>query len=332
MLRYSFYRRYVSVGERRAKADKKIRGLENQGFVREPLGELTSRMKIATSFWGRSWCRHLESLSDYENRLPRGRTYVRNGSVLRLAITQGKIYALVMGSELYKIDIAISTLPADKWSQIKDRCKGGIGSLIELLQGKISDEIMRVVADKDGGLFPSPNEIQLNCSCPDWAGLCKHLAAVLYGVGARLDSSPELLFLLRGVDHQELISAGADTTTLTQPGGRRRKTLDTASLSSVFGVDFSDSASVQEPPPDVPSKTAPAKKNRKPAESAKSAESAKKSPPRKPGAKPTTKSLKSIPESHKRAVRKTIEKFREKSRAKKSAPKPRSRRTRKTAG
>jgi len=321
---YFAFRPYVSVGERRAKAEKKIRALEKHGFAREPLGELTSRMKIATSFWGRSWCRHLESFSDYENRLPRGRTYVRNGSVLHLSISRGKIDALVMGSELYEIDIAITTLPAEKWSAIKDRCKGGIGSLIELLQGKISDEIMRVVADKDGGLFPSPKEIRLNCSCPDWAGLCKHLAAVLYGVGARLDSSPELLFLLRGVDHQELISAGADTSTLTQPKDRRRKTLDTSTLSSVFGVDFSESTSLQESPPDFPPKPKPAKKPAKPATPP------EKSPPRKPAAKPGTKSVKPIPEFRKEAARKAIEKLREKVRAKKSAANSRPRRTRKT--
>jgi uncharacterized Zn finger protein len=238
----NWFRPYVSVAERKAKAEKKLDSLRANGCHIEPLGELSHRMKIATSFWGRSWCEHLESFSDYENRLPRGRTYVRNGSVMHLAIESGHIHAMVQGSELYELKVQIDPLPEEKWQAIQTKCRGKLGSLIELLQGKISSEIMAIVTDKHAGLFPSPKEIHLNCNCPDWATMCKHVAAVLYGVGARLDSAPELLFKLRGVDHEALISAGnADMSLTGTPGARRRRTLDAQSVSDVFGISVEES-------------------------------------------------------------------------------------------
>lgn len=245
-----YYQPYVSVAQRKARGQKKIKALEKKGHVIEPLGELPHRSKIAGSFWGHAWCKHLESFSDYENRLPRGRTYVRNGSVLHLGIAPGTVSALVQGSELYEETIHITPLSAPKWTAIKARCQGKIGSLIELLQGRISDEIMAIVTDPNDGLFPKPKEIKLNCSCPDWATMCKHVAAVLYGVGARLDSQPELLFKLRGVDHNELISAAAAASTLggaTQPSGRRR-TLDPAKLGDVFGIELEGEPAPTTPP------------------------------------------------------------------------------------
>lgn len=234
-----YYKPYVSVAQRQANGRKQLEKMKKAGRAIEPLGELSHRTKIATSFWGRAWCDHLENLGDYENRLPRGRTYVRNGSVLHLSIETGKITALVQGSELYEQTILIEPLAAAKWKRLKDRCRGGVGSLIELLQGKISDEIMAVVTDPADGLFPKPKEIKLDCSCPDWAGLCKHLAAILYGVGAKLDQQPELLFKLRGVDHSELIDESAVTTAIGgKPGSTRRRTLDAATIGDVFGLDL----------------------------------------------------------------------------------------------
>lgn len=234
-----FYKPYVSAAERRAKAEKKIRALANKGQKIEPV-EIVHRGKIAGSFWGRAWCDHLESYSDYANRLPRGRTYVRNGSVVHLGIVPGRIEALVSGSSLYKVTIRIDPLPTKKSEALKRRCQGQIGSLIELLQGKISGEIMAIVTDRQTGLFPGPKEIHTDCNCPDWAGLCKHLAAVLYGIGARLDTVPELLFKLRGFDHTELIATGAaDLAGADQPGSRRR-VLAPAALGDVFGIDLDE--------------------------------------------------------------------------------------------
>lgn len=237
---YSHFAPYVSVAQRRINAQKELQKLQKKGRTIEPLGELSHRTKIATSFWGHAWCKHLESFSDYENRLPRGRTYVRNGSVLHLSIHPGRIEALVQGSSLYEQTITINPLPSATWKTLQSRSQGKIGSLIELLQGKISSEIMAIVTHQDDGLFPKPKEIKLSCSCPDYAGLCKHLAAVLYGIGARLDTQPELLFKLRGVDHNDLVSAVDPATALggsAKPSGRRR-TLDSAALGDVFGIDL----------------------------------------------------------------------------------------------
>lgn len=231
------WRPYVPVGVRRARAVKKMEKLRKKGLDITPV-EIAGR-KIAKTFWGEAWCDHLESFSDYANRLPRGRTYVRNGSVCHLAIGKGEIEAMVSGSELYTVKIVIRTLPRKKWTDVKNRCAGRIGSLLELLEGRLSKSVMSVVTDSDKGLFPLPKEIRLECSCPDWAVMCKHVAAVLYGVGARLDEHPEMLFLLRGVDHEELIDTEVGVAAAAgSRGGRRRIAEDT--LADVFGIEMSD--------------------------------------------------------------------------------------------
>lgn len=242
---YQMWSPYVPVAKRRAKAGREMDKLKKKGVAVCPVEPISGRA-IAKTFWGAGWCEHLEKFSDYANRLPRGRTYVRNGSVCHLAIEQGKIEAIVSGSELYRIHISITTMPQGKWEYIRQNCTGKIGSLLQLLQGKFSDEVMQVVTHRENGLFPLPGEITFDCSCPDWAVMCKHVAAVLYGVGARLDNSPELLFMLRGVDHEELIGSEAMaaitavTTTAAAPTGRRRMKGD---LSAVFGVDLTEATS-----------------------------------------------------------------------------------------
>lgn len=236
-MRYGGWAPYVPVAKRREKAAREIKKLSKKGMKIEPVE--VQGQKIATTFWGKAWCDHLEKFSDYDNRLPRGRTYVRNGSVCHLAISKGKVEAIVSGSELYKIKINISPLSANKWKNVRTQCAGQIGSMLELLQGRFSDNVMKVVTDQNKGLFPKPGEIKLACNCPDWAEMCKHIAAVLYGVGARLDHQPELLFLLRNVDHEELISAELDVRTVTAGTGKRRRLAGT-DLSSVFGVDMDE--------------------------------------------------------------------------------------------
>jgi len=240
---------------------KKLDSLRKKGVDVQPV-EIDGR-KIAKTFWGEAWCNHLESFSDYANRLPRGRTYVRNGSVCHLAVDKGQIEAKVSGSELYTVRIAIKTLPPRKWKEVKRRCTGQIGSLIELLQGSLSDQVMEVVTDRQQGLFPLPGEISLNCSCPDWASMCKHVAAVLYGVGARLDRKPELLFKLRGVDHEELIAADAEAAVSAATTGGKSKRLAAGDLSDVFGIELD--ATVPEQPPPTPSKTRAKGPRQKPA-------------------------------------------------------------------
>ncbi|NNJ99429.1 MAG: helix-turn-helix domain-containing protein [Desulfatitalea sp.] len=244
---YGGFRPYVPVAKRRANALKKMEKLRKKGHDIKPV-QIEGR-KITHTFWGQAWCDHLESFSDYSNRLPRGRTYVRNGSVCHLDIEKGQISAMVSGSEIYTVQIAIKTLARKKWQAVKSRCAGQIDTLLELLQGRFSKNVMSVVTDRDTGLFPQPGEIKLTCSCPDWAVMCKHVAAVLYGVGARLDLSPELLFLLRGVDHEELISADAGVAAAVAGTTSGRKRIAQEALPDLFGIEISEDAPAAETTP-----------------------------------------------------------------------------------
>ncbi len=234
---YDEWRPYVSVAERRRKAAKKIAKMTKAGRMIAPV-EIDGR-KITATFWGDAWCRNLEAYSDYANRLPRGRTYVRNGSVIDLQIEAGRVSALVSGSDIYRVEIEIKPLAKPRWTDIKRQCAGQIDSLVELLKGSISKGVMEIVTRKGEGLFPAPKEIALSCSCPDWASMCKHVAAVLYGVGARLDHAPEMLFTLRGVDPAEMVEAAVEQPAKAKAGKPRKgRTLASADLSAVFGVDI----------------------------------------------------------------------------------------------
>jgi uncharacterized Zn finger protein len=230
---------YVSVAERRRKA---MREIEKRGKKGHPISPVTiDGRTIVKTFWGKSWCENLERYSDYANRLPRGRTYVRNGSVVDLQIKPGSIQALVSGSELYEITLKIAPLGKRRWKSICEDCAGAIDSLVELLQGRFSKGVMERICRQSQGLFPSPAEIKLSCSCPDWAGMCKHVAAVLYGVGARFDHQPELLFRLREVDEKELIVKAGKALPLAKQAPAAGKVLGDEDLSDIFGLDMAQS-------------------------------------------------------------------------------------------
>ena len=233
---YGGWAPYVPVAERRRQAAKKIATMTKKGEKVSPI--VISGRTIATTFWGKSWCENLESYSDFENRLPRGRTYVRNGSVVDLKIAPGKIQALVSGSSLYKVEIEIRPLDETRWQRVLSSCTGKIDSLLDLLQGKLSKGVMESVTSKDAGLFPTPQQIALKCSCPDYASMCKHVAAVLYGVGSRLDHEPDVLFLLRGVDHLELIAKASTSNAIDNTTISKGKSLQTNDLGSLFGIEL----------------------------------------------------------------------------------------------
>lgn len=231
---YGYFGPYVSVAQRRKNAAKAVARLVKEGGKVTPV-KIEGRA-ITRTFWGKSWCGHLESFSDFSNRLPRGRTYVRNGSVIHLAIEKGRIAALVQGSSLYEVTITISKVAPLKWTRLLTACAGEIGSLVELLQGRLSGGVMRTITDKHNGLFPQPRDIALDCSCPDGANMCKHVAAVLYGVGARFDAEPELLFKLRHVDHLELISEANFTATPRRKS--KAPAVEAQDLSHLFGIEI----------------------------------------------------------------------------------------------
>ena len=229
------FRDYVPVAERRAKAAKEVAKLRKQGRAVSPV--VIEGRKIATSFWGKAWCDNLERYSEFANRLPRGRTYVNNGSVIDLQLTRGKVEALVSGSEIYKVKIDTAVAAPARWKAICADCAGSIGSMVELLQGALSKHVMERVCREADGLFPAPTEIKMSCSCPDWADMCKHVAATLYGVGARLDHDPDLLFTLRGVERSELVSTGADLS-ITEAAAHSERVLASGDVAALFGLEF----------------------------------------------------------------------------------------------
>jgi uncharacterized Zn finger protein len=232
---YYGFRPYVSVAARRAQAARELTKLQKKGRISPVVVE---GRKIAVTFWGEAWCDNLERYSDYANRLPRGRTYVRNGSVVDLQVGPGCVTALVSGSTMYDVKVSVGPVGPARWRAICKDCSGAIDSLIELLQGRFSKGVMTRLCEEKTGLFPSPKDILFTCSCPDWASMCKHVAAVLYGIGARLDHQPELLFTLRNVDQQDLIAnAGSD---LSKNGKRPAgaKVLASDDLSEMFGIEM----------------------------------------------------------------------------------------------
>lgn len=225
---YGGFPEYVPVGERRAKALLQARKLEKRGRKLDPV-KLDGKL-IASSFWGKAWCTNIESYSDFSNRLPRGRTYLRSGAVVDLLIAEGRLEALVAGSSLYQCTIELRPLARKRWKKLVERCSGQIDSTVALLQGRVPEDLLEAIVDRDAGLFPAPREMDLFCSCPDSAQLCKHLAAVLYGAGARLDRSPELFFTLRSVKMAELVVSARPRPMREGPGE--------GELESLFGIEI----------------------------------------------------------------------------------------------
>jgi uncharacterized Zn finger protein len=233
-------RPYVSAAEKRRRAQKAAKALEKKRQKLNPVR--VDGRSMCQSFWGKAWCENLESYSDYANRLPRGRTYVRNGWVVDFVIVPGEIRALVLGSDLYRITIKIQPVQKAEWKALKADCAGRVGSLIDLLQGKLSTQVMEIITRHETGLFPRPAEIRLSCSCPDWAGMCKHVAATLYAVGVRLDKSPELLFTLRGADHLELVTEATESLAMGVSSPDGSAILAGENLEEVFGIEIEPAA------------------------------------------------------------------------------------------
>ena len=234
------WRPYVSAAKRRRQAAREVAKLKKKGSSVSPV--VIEGRTIAKTFWGKAWCNNLERYSDFANRLPRGRTYVRNGSVVDLQIARGEVKALVSGSEIYQVAVKVTPVSKARWVSICQDCAGAIDSLVELLQGRFSKGVMERICQQRTGLFPSPDEIKFSCSCPDWASMCKHVAAVLYGIGARLDQQPELLFKLHAVDEKELIANAGKELPLARKAPGAEKALGREDLAEIFGLEMAQTA------------------------------------------------------------------------------------------
>jgi len=247
---YFQWKPYVSVAQRRANAAKDMKARAKKGLKVDPV--VIEGRKIATTFWGKSWCEAMESDADFENRLPRGRTYARNGSVVHLEVSAGTVTAVVSGSALYDVTVRVKALPDARWRAIRSACGAGVSALA-LLQGKLDDAVMSVLTAPGAGMIPEGGDFKISCSCPDYATLCKHAAAVLYGVGARLDRDPALLFTLRGVNMNELVAAASGG--LGKGTSKRSLAADDAELADIFGIELDAPTS----PAATPNKATPKK-------------------------------------------------------------------------
>jgi len=247
---YERWPRYVSVAEKKSKAEKKLKKLRKKNPNINPV--IIEGRSIAKTWWGKEWNKNLERYADYSNRIGRGRSYVRHSSVLDLVIEKSEIRSLVQGgdSNPYSVVIKIKGLPKKIWTTIKTECKGKLDSLQELFAGKFPKALAEMFTTKGVGLFPSPAEIKFSCSCPDWADMCKHVAATLYGIGARLDQKPGLFFTLRNIDMNDLISETVKDTTeelLKKADKKTDRVIDDSDLSGIFGIDMEDDLNLEMP-------------------------------------------------------------------------------------
>jgi len=236
---YYGYPKYESAASKKAKASKSLAKLKKKNPDMDPV--MIEGRTLAKSWWGKAWNLNLESYADFGNRIARGKTYVRGNAVLDLKIYQGRITALVQGSRAkpYEVVIEIDTLHNEKWEQVTALCNHRIDSLEQLVEGKFPKELEVLFTERKYGMFPSPKEIHFACSCPDWASMCKHVAAVLYGVGARLDANPMLFFELRAVSGQELLRKSIDQkleSMMKNAGRKSRRAIADKDISSVFGI------------------------------------------------------------------------------------------------
>lgn len=233
------YPEYVPVAKKKADAAKKLAQLRKKNPDIQPV--IINGTKIAKTWWGIAWNKNLESYADYDYRIGRGRSYVRNGCVLDLSIETGHIAALVQGSERkpYQVNITIAPLPKEKWKRITDMCSRSIASMEELAAGKFPEALSSLFTQQGSGLFPSPREIKLTCSCPDWADMCKHVAAALYGVGARLDDDPTLFFKLRDIQVEQLLKKSIDEkmqSLLKNAEKKSKRVIEGADIEGLFGL------------------------------------------------------------------------------------------------
>ncbi len=248
--RYYGFPRYVSVGEKRAKAQRKLKQLQKKNPGMRPI--VIDGNKLAHTWWGKAWNKNLERYADYSNRIGRGRSYVRHGAVLDLKIEPGKARALVQGarSSPYKVEIGIKSISKASWKKLKQDSAGELASLQELLAGRFPKALNEIFTAKGKGLFPSPAEIDFKCSCPDWAYMCKHVAATLYGIGTRLDEDPGLFFVLRKAKVEDLISGAVQEESkklLEQAQRKTSRVMEDTDLADVFGIDIEDGVAVEKP-------------------------------------------------------------------------------------
>ena len=227
-----------SAEELRRKAETSVMKAGKCGQKYEPV--CVAGTKICQRWWGIAWCRNLEQYADYTSRIGRGKRYVRAGAVLDLKIEASHILAKVQGSRQrpYQVEIRINPLTEKAVKKIQQQCVSKIKSLEELVAGEFPEELQHIFIGTDG-LFPKPSDITFDCSCPDWACMCKHVAAVMYAVGVRLDENPFYFFKLRGIHVDEFIDAAVEDrieSMLKHAADKSSRIIDKKEVHDLFGV------------------------------------------------------------------------------------------------
>ena len=228
-------RRRPNTAERRAKAARELERLAHEGTRTAPLAAVKKR-GLVENFWAGAWCRSLTRFEDYVQRLARGRSYVRNGGLVDLSVAPGEIHAQVSGARLHQVTIRIAPLADEAWQRLVMAVTGRIGSLVELVSGNLAEETLALLVDERYGLFPEPGDIRFSCDCLDDAHMCEHVAAALYGIGVKLDSSPELFFTLRGMHQEDLVRRSSDA--LQQTSAAHAAALSGRAVEELFGIEL----------------------------------------------------------------------------------------------
>lgn len=219
----------------RKKINNRLEELKEDLAVDLPALACPARGNLCKSFWGRTWCRHLDSFSHWEQRLPRGRRILRSGNVYGLTVEPGLIHAYVASDDLYEVRISVTPMNDELWEKITKSAGSQAFSLLDLWEGRLSDTLLEVLTCREDGLFPQPGDVRICCQCMDWADVCDHGAAVLYGTGILFENTPELLFRLRGIDPAQL----RKNTPLPTPDDHNN-ILQEKDLSDVFGIEIHD--------------------------------------------------------------------------------------------
>ncbi|MBO4336878.1 MAG: hypothetical protein J5842_02240 [Lachnospiraceae bacterium] len=229
-----------SAQDLKQKAMASVRRAGKKGKDYEPVICRNKRGALCNSWWGQAWCDNLERYADYASRLDRGRSYVRSGTIIDLKIDGGKVTAKVQGRRRtpYKVEVRVGRLSEENCQKIIDRCIRRIESLETLAKGEFPEELKELFTE-DGALFPTPKEISFSCSCPDWAMMCKHVAAVMYGIGLRFDENPFYFFKLRGIDPDRFIDVAVENRVermLANADVVSDRIIEDADFTELFGV------------------------------------------------------------------------------------------------
>lgn len=231
---------WSSPEEAEEKRERLAREIVRRRAEGEALTALTAPKSghLCRQFWGRAWCRHLQEMTAYEGRLAPGRTCLRQGRVFDLILQPGEVRAVVADQRLHTTRLHIRPLEAETWSRLQQAAAAAAPSLLDLLSGRLGEDLLRLLCDAGTGLFPRADEIRFDCDCTDDADPCQHAAAVFYGIGLELDTRPEALFLLRGAEPRILLAEAARDAraSLAAPASE----LATEDLGHLFGIDLED--------------------------------------------------------------------------------------------